>query len=787
MFDVGRWPGRCRAHPSFEGCRGHEGFLGRADIIPIFFFTPSYCPRKTSVVGGAFASLGLFLPLLLVAAAPVAPAPPETLRSAAEVLSLSAPAAAARVPVAITGIVTAAEPDWQGKFFLQDSSGGIFVYSLARQPAIGDVVEVTGFSSPGAFAPTLHLLDWRKIGHGPLPAAKQVTLERLMAGVEDGQRVEVSGLVRSAVFVPAKKLMVEISIGGYRVRVFPKLPPGLNTESLIAAKVRVRGTVATSFNAARRQLTAVNLYVPTADDFVVEEAEQNGPFELPLVALGDIARYRRDASVANRLHVKGTLTFQRVGQDLFLQDSTGGVHVESLQATPLPLGRTVEAVGFIEFVNFQPVLKDAVFRDLPVPATPIAGEVASIADLRNGLHPAELIVLQGRLLDRNIRPIRRDNVSFAGFRVTCTVQTPDLTFTAESDESQEMSRIAAVPLGSLVELRGVASFETGDDGKLSGLSLLLPDADSVRILERPSWFTAERLLIGFAIVCILLAGVAAWLLTVSKKNAMLSFLVADREKAQKELQEAHDQLEQRVKERTEQLKVEMSVRRAAELEFRATLTERTRLARELHDTLEQALTGIALQLDTAARLFLRNPQEASQPLELAREFLHQSQVGLRRSIWDLRSRELEQFDLSEALAISCRQIAAGSHIRIDAETEGERQRLPEIVEESLLRIAQEALTNVVKHSGATAVNVRLVFNGDAVSLEIKDNGSGLVTDHVAGAGHFGLLGMTERAKRLGGRLDVSSSPGEGTTVRVLISLRGVPPEAPAVETNGSHP
>jgi signal transduction histidine kinase len=85
------------------------------------------------------------------------------------------------------------------------------------------------------------------------------------------------------------------------------------------------------------------------------------------------------------------------------------------------------------------------------------------------------------------------------------------------------------------------------------------------------------------------------------------------------------------------------------------------------------------------------------------------------------------------------------------------------------------------------VNVRLVFNGDAVSLEIKDNGSGLVTDHVAGAGHFGLLGMTERAKRLGGRLDVSSSPGEGTTVRVLISLRGVPPEAPAVETNGSHP
>jgi signal transduction histidine kinase len=295
----------------------------------------------------------------------------------------------------------------------------------------------------------------------------------------------------------------------------------------------------------------------------------------------------------------------------------------------------------------------------------------------------------------------------------------------------------------------------------------------VRVLAPPSVLTSERLLIGTILLCMLLAAVAGWLLTVSRKNVMLKFLVEEREKAQKELQLAHDQLEARVKERTEQLKVEMSVRKAAEVEFRAVLTERTRLARELHDTLEQALTGISLQLDTALRLFARNPADAGPPLELAKRFLAQSRLELRRSIWDLRSRELEQFALTQALAIASEQILTGSAITAAVTTEGEPRRLPEIVEENLLRISQEALTNVVKHSGATTVAVQIIFGPDSVALEVRDNGSGLVAARIAAREepHYGLLGMKERAKRIGGRLDVSGPAGEGTTVRVSVSLQ----------------
>lgn len=730
-----------------------------------------------------------FLPLVAIVVALFAPslrggeAMPggPILTSAAEVRALSSAVAEQKLPATLRGVVTAAEPDWQGKFVIQDASAGIFVQNVGEQPKIGDLIEVSGTTGPGWFAPVIQSNGWKKLGTAPLPEAKQVSIERLMAGVEASQRVEVVGLVRSASYVASQKTMVEVSIGGYRVRVFPKLPPTVNPRDLIAAKVRVRGTAATAFNYARRQLTAVNIMVPRAEDFIVEEPERHPPFEQPFIALDDVAKFRTSGNVGERLHVRGTLTLQRPGLDLFLQDDTGGLHLESRQPVVLPLGRAIEAVGFLEIVNYQPVLRDAVYRELPGALAPRKAKAVSMAEIRDGLHNGELVILQGTLLDRSIRHVRREDVGYAGVRTICTIRHSEQSFTAEFEGPQETALLHAIPLGSQVELEGIATLDTGEDGKLKNLTLLLPDAAGVRILARPSALTSERLIAGSLVLIVLLAAVAGWLLTVSRKNVMLKFLIEEREKAQRELQLAHDQLEVRVKERTEQLKEEMSVRKAAEVEFRAVLTERTRLARELHDTLEQALTGISLQLDTAGRLFQRNPVDAGPPLELARRFLAQSRLELRRSIWDLRSRELEQFALTQALSISSGQILAGSPITAEVTTIGEQRRLPEIVEENFLRIAQEALTNVVKHSGATTVSIQLIFGPDSVAMEIKDNGSGLVAARVAASDqpHYGLLGMKERAKRIGGRLDVSGPAGEGTMVRVSVMLQEL--RAPAAE------
>ena len=309
-------------------------------------------------------------------------------------------------------------------------------------------------------------------------------------------------------------------------------------------------------------------------------------------------------------------------------------------------------------------------------------------------------------------------------------------------------------------------------GKPHHFPCCFPPRHDVQILERPSWLTPQRLLASLATLFTVLLVAISWTVMLSKKNSILKSLVCEKEIAQKELQQAHDQLEERVTERTAQLKVEMTARKESELQFRAVLTERTRLAQELHDTLEQTMTGIALQLDMVASHFEKNPNNASHHLKLARNLMKQSQVYLRDSVRGLRSRAAEQFNLTNALLTSSRQIAGSAGIRVEVETTGEGDPLSEIVEENLLRIGQEAMTNVVKHSDASLAKIDLQFSPQQVVLQIKDDGKGFAPENCAGPddGHFGLLGMTERAERLGGQVLITSTPGMGACIRVEIPI-----------------
>jgi signal transduction histidine kinase len=249
-------------------------------------------------------------------------------------------------------------------------------------------------------------------------------------------------------------------------------------------------------------------------------------------------------------------------------------------------------------------------------------------------------------------------------------------------------------------------------------------------------------------------------------------LIKEKEIAREELQQAHDHLEERVRERTEQLKFQITARKESELQFKAVLSERTRLAQELHDTLEQTLTGIALQLDTAAKLSETNTDNAHRHVELARNLVAQSQVEVRRSVWDLRSRALEQFDLPGALLTSSKQLSDGTNVRFEVSAKGRVRPLPETIEENLLRIAQEAMTNVIKHSSASRVDIELDYGPQNVGLKIRDNGCGFQTNACAGPadGHFGLLGISERAKRLRGEACITSAAGEGTTIQIHIPI-----------------
>lgn len=219
------------------------------------------------------------------------------------------------------------------------------------------------------------------------------------------------------------------------------------------------------------------------------------------------------------------------------------------------------------------------------------------------------------------------------------------------------------------------------------------------------------------------------------------------------LQELSEQLEQRVVDQTASLL-------AGERE-KAMLAERTRLARDIHDTLAQGLTGIIVQLGAAQQALRTNHPDTNQHLDLAARMARESLAEARRSVWNLRAEALERGDLRHALSGIVNRFRHPT-IMASYEFEGEWCPLPVDIESALLRVAQESLANVVRHSGADQVTVTLRILGMIVELEIRDNGCGfgdalhrLMPAHAK----FGVVGMRERLIALNGDLQLFDDNG----------------------------
>ena len=211
----------------------------------------------------------------------------------------------------------------------------------------------------------------------------------------------------------------------------------------------------------------------------------------------------------------------------------------------------------------------------------------------------------------------------------------------------------------------------------------------------------------------------------------------------------------------------------AELFARSTrlgaVEERNRLAREIHDTLAQGLTATALQLESADALLDAGSEKAHEPLRRALSLTRSNLEEARRSVLDLRASPLEGRPLSEALKALVERWEAETGIAARYGAVNGSRPLPPSVEAALYRICQEALTNVARHAGAERATVRLVATPDRVRLAVEDDGRGFDAAGVPEDRH-GIVGMRERAEVLGGTLEVSSGPGEGTRIEVTVPL-----------------
>ena len=202
------------------------------------------------------------------------------------------------------------------------------------------------------------------------------------------------------------------------------------------------------------------------------------------------------------------------------------------------------------------------------------------------------------------------------------------------------------------------------------------------------------------------------------------------------------------------------------------LEERNRMAREIHDTLAQAFTGILAQVGAANQVLTDDIEAAQAHLNLIKELARTGLVEARRSVVALRPKLLEEGSLQSALHHLVAQLrTAAMDTTLYYEIEGAVYALPTEVENNLLRMGQEALTNAIKHANADEIRVELIYDRDQVYLRVRDNGQGFGVGNIPASEGFGLLGMSERAERIGAQLTIRSQPGQGTEIIVTVNRK----------------
>jgi len=220
-------------------------------------------------------------------------------------------------------------------------------------------------------------------------------------------------------------------------------------------------------------------------------------------------------------------------------------------------------------------------------------------------------------------------------------------------------------------------------------------------------------------------------------------------------------------------RIEEERRRSGTLAMRAQEEERRRLARDLHDEVNQALTAILLRLEALAQ---GTPAANLDEVDELKRLVNQAMEELLNLARQLRPTALDDHGLMPAVETQLKRFSARTGVEVSLNAEGDANHLPEDVQTAVYRILQEALANIGRHAGATAVAVDVEAEGELLELRVRDDGAGFDPAALAraangegpGAG-LGLSGMAERARLAGGELDVRSAPGGGTTVTLRIA------------------
>jgi two-component system cell cycle sensor histidine kinase/response regulator CckA len=469
------------------------------------------------------------------------------LRLADQVRGLDKDRIVQRPPVSIEGVVTWA--DSQTNFiFILDSSDGIRVMQSqlqsGRRIQVGMRIKVEGNAAMGDFAPVITNAIVLQTGNVDLPDAPLISFEQALTGTEDGRWIQVCGYVRKVTEV-GKMLELQLVAPGGEFTAHVARDSALR--NLQGSVVLVRGVCIVTAN-SRRQLTGVEIWSAVAGDVQIEQSAPEDLFAPPMRSLAGLRQFNLYNTLNERVHTCGAVTLHVPGRYLYVQEDESSILALSDQLEPVHVGDRVEIVGFPGNENGNFLLREAVYRRTASGFKPVPVQLPASQSVKEELDGL-LVQAEGVLLD----------IAEKSGEMRLIIQARGLVFEAKLDPLGK-SVPARPALGSKLAVTGVYRIQRDEHSKPHSFLLNLRDANDVRVLAPPPWWTLPRLLLVLAGVLLASLLGLLWTLATRRKNSLLL-------QAQAELKAGRDKLEERVQERTRELREQIKAREHAHAEL----------------------------------------------------------------------------------------------------------------------------------------------------------------------------------------------------------------------------
>lgn len=644
------------------------------------------------------------------------PVSARPLRSVAEIRRLSYEESRLAPPVALRVTVLSHFPDG---FDGQDSTGGLFFERPPGElPRIGDEVAVSGNATGGFHGPYVVIDEMRKEGAKAPPKPLHFRPDFVQTGLGDNRWIEVEGLMVDLKFGESQREGRGLLVTGHSDLVirFRNAYEDFDVEGLarlVGSWVRLRGSGSPLFNDQRQRIGSDIVCAKHQHVSVIERTSESAPVRLDEIGRWDSRRTRQGL-----VETSGTVTLVESPSSLIVQSGAHGARIATLMPANVSVGEPVRLTGLPETQGYFVGLRYATVMPSETGAPP-AEPVPDDAPLSRE-HAFQLVTFSGRLIEKG-----RSLINLQVDEALVAVSVPP-GLAAELP-----------PEGSELRVRGVKRVDADERGEVRSVTVALRSAADVEVLAVPSWWTPRRY---WTAILVLAAGVLlvlAWLVALNRRVQKQTALISE------------------------------------QIESNATLEERNRIARELHDTLSQGFSGVGYQLASVANHLASDPAKAKAKLDAAREMVEHSLVEARDSLIGLRvPTGAESLDFPEATLAAAKARCEEADVAFEAERSGwdGSCELPAETAFACHRIVLEAVANALRHSGAKRLKISLAADADGARVVVADDGAGFAASAKPPDGHYGIQGMRERAQRLGGELAIHSAPSRGTSVELSLNL-----------------